>query len=104
MNFLRYGNKAALIIGVILMIADSAIPVAHEFGAWQVGCMFCVWYSASAIKEDERIGKKLKKWLYGYLAVVFVLAILLHEAVDSSPPQSGRSIASSLKALGIGGK
>jgi hypothetical protein len=104
MNFFRYGNKAALIIGVILMIADSAIPVTHDFGAWQVGCMFCVWYSASAIREDERVGKKLKKWLYGYLAVVFVLAIFLHDGVDSSSPRTEQSIASSFKALGIGRK
>ena len=104
MNFFHYGNKAALVIGVILMIADSTIPGARDFGAWPVGCMFCVWYSASAIKEDERINKKLKRWLYGYLAVVFVLAILLHHAIDSSPPRTGRSIASSFKALGIGGK
>ena len=104
MNYFKYGNKAALVVGVILMIADSAMPVAHEFGAWQVGCMFCVWYSASAIKEDERISKKLKKWLYAYLAIVFVLAIVLHDS-DGSPTQRiDRSFASSLRALGVGHK
>ena len=104
MKLFRHGNKAALVVGVILMIADSVIPVAHEFGAWQVGCVFCVWYSASAIKEDERIGKKLKRWLYGYLAIVFVLAVVLHDAVDSSPFRTERSISSSLKSFGISGK
>jgi hypothetical protein len=104
MNFFRYGNKAALVVGVILMMVDSATPIAHEFGAWQVGCMFCVWYSGSAIKDDERIGKKLKRWLYAYLAVVFVLAVLLHESVDSSPPRTERSISSSLKAFEIRSK
>lgn len=104
MNFFHYGNKAALVIGVILMIADSAIPGAREFGAWPVGCMFCVWYSASAIREDGRVNPKLKRWLYAYLAVVFVLAIMLHNAVDSASPHTGRSIAASFKALGLGGK
>ena len=104
MNFFQYGNKAALIVGIILMIADSAIPMAHEFGAWQVGCMFCVWYSASAIKEDQRIRKKLKTWLYVYLAIVFVLAVLLRDSVDSPSDRGHWSIHSSLKAIGIGDK
>src|ERR1035437_5982949 len=99
MNFFQYGNKAALVVGIVLMIADSFIPIAHEFGAWQVGCMFCVWYSASAIKEDERINKKLKRWLYAYLAIVFVLAIFLHSSDDSQSRKAPWSIHSSLKAI-----
>ena len=104
MNFFQYGNKAALIVGILLMIGDSAFPVAHDFGSWQVGCMFCVWYSASAIKEDPRVRQSLKKWLYVYLGVVFVLAIALHDAADAPSPRTERAISSSLRALGLGGK
>lgn len=101
MRFFQYGNKAALLVGIILMIADGFTSIAHEFGAWQVGCMFCVWYSVSAIREDERINKKLKKWFYVYLAIVFVLAISLHDSADSPSVRVGKSINQSLKALGI---
>lgn len=104
MNFLHYGNKAALLIGVLLMIADSVIPASQEFGAWQVGCLFCVWYSVSAIREDARVSKKLRLWLYGYLAVVFVLAIYLHGSADSSLLTQGRTLASSVRVFGIGGR
>ena len=104
MNYFQYGNKAALVVGVILMIADRIIPLAHEFGAWPVGCLFCVWYSASAIKEDVRIGKKLKKWLYIYLAIVFVLAVLLRDSGDSPYQRADRAIASQFRAFGIGGR
>ena len=104
MRFFHYGNKAALIVGVILMVADGFIPMAREFGAWQVGCVFCVWYSASAIREDERINKKLKRWLYAYLAVAFVFAILLHDTADSQLYRRDWSIQSSLKAMGLGAK
>lgn len=104
MNFFQYGNKAALIVGILLMIADRAVDTAHQFGAWPVGCLFCVWYSASAIKEDPRVRKSLKKWLYIYLAVVFVLAIMLRDAGDTPARRVDRGIPSALKAMGIGGK
>lgn len=104
MNFFHYGNKAALLIGVLLMIADSAFPASQEFGAWQIGCLFCVWYSVSAIREDARVGKKLRLWLYGYLAVVFMLAIHLHSSADSSPLTQDQTVAASLKAFGISGR
>ena len=102
MNVFHYGNKAALLIGILLMIADSVFPASQEFGAWQIGCLFCVWYSVSAIREDARVSKKLRLWLYGYLAVVFVLAIHLHGSADSSPLTQGQSVASSMRAFGIG--
>jgi hypothetical protein len=101
MSFFQYGNKAALIVGIVLLVADSYIPAAQEFGAWPVGCVFCVWYSASAVKEDERLGKKLKNWLYAYLAVVFVIAISLHDSADSPPHGAPWSSHSSLKAVGV---
>lgn len=102
MRYFQYGNKAALIVGVLLMIADSFISVAHEFSAWPVGCLFCVWYSASAIHEDPRVRKSLKKWLYLYLAVVFVLAITLREAADTPAHRAERVFPTALKVLGIG--
>jgi hypothetical protein len=101
MIFFQHGNKAALIVGIILMIADGAIPMAREFGAWTVGCLFCVWYSASAIREDGRIKKTLKKWLYVYLAIAFVFAVSLHDFVDIRSGGAHWSIQSSLKAVGI---
>ena len=104
MRLFQRGNKAALIVGIILMIADSFVPMAHEFGAWQVGCIFCVWYSVSAIREDERISKKLRRWLYAYLAIVFVFAIALHAYIDAPPSRPHWSINSSLKAMGIEGR
>ena len=104
MNFLHYGNKAALLIGVLLMIADSVFPASQEFGAWQIGCLFCVWYSVSAIREDARVSKKLRLWLYAYLALVFVLAIHLHGSADSVPMKQDRTVASSLRAFGIGSR
>lgn len=70
---------AVLIIGTLLMIADSFFAMAHEFGAWLVGCLFCIGYSATAIREDERINKNLKRWLYAYLAIVFVFAVLFDD-------------------------
>ncbi len=104
MRIFQYGNKAALVVGIALMVADSFIPLAQEFGAWQVGCLLCVWYSASAIKEDVRINAKLKKWLYAYLAIVFVFAILLYDSADTQTRNGSWSIQSSLKALGIEGR
>jgi hypothetical protein len=101
MSLFQHGNKAALIVGILLLIADGFIPTAREFGAWEVGCMFCVWYSASAVKADERLGKRLKNWLYAYLAAVFVIAIFLHDSADFPSRGVPWSIHSSLKAMGI---
>lgn len=95
MNLFTYGNKAVLIVGVVLMVADSFVAIAHEFGAWTVGCLFCVGYSASAIRENPRIGKNLKRWLYAYLAIVFVLAVLLDDFIDSRSSNAYRPILSS---------
>ena len=104
MNYFQYGNKAALIVGVLLMIADSALSVAHEYSAWPVGCLFCVWYSASAIHEDPRVRKSLKKWLYIYLAVVFMLAITLRDAADTPAQRADRVFPTTLRVLGIAGR
>ena len=101
MNFFKHGNKAVLIIGILLMIADSFFAMAHEFGAWLVGCLFCIGYSATAIREDERINKNLKRWLYAYLAIVFVFAVLLDDFFGSRPSNAYRPILSSQQAAGI---
>ena len=99
MNFFKHGNKAVLIIGILLMIADSFFTMAHEFGAWLVGCLFCIGYSATAIREDERINKNLKRWLYAYLAIVFVFAVLLDDFFRSTPTNAYRPILSSQSGL-----
>ena len=101
MNLFKHGNKAILIVGILLMIADSFLAVAHEFGAWLVGCLFCVGYSASAIKENERIGKNLKRWLYAYLVIVFVFAVVLDDFFRSRSTKPYRPILSSQQAPGI---
>ena len=101
MNFFKHGNKAVLIIGILLMIADSFFTMAHEFGAWLVGCLFCIGYSATAIREDERINKNLKRLLYAYLAIVFVFAVLLDDFFRSRPTNAYRPILSSQQAAGI---
>lgn len=102
MNYFQYGNKAALIVGVLLMVADNIFPVAHQYSAWPVGCLFCVWYSASAIREDPRVRKGLKKWFYLYLALVFIAAIALRDAADTPVSRATHAIPSAFKALGIG--
>ena len=105
-NPLRYGNKAALIVGVLLMLVDN-VPLAHEFGAWNIGALLCVWYSATAINEDARIGRKVKYGLYAYLLIVLVLVVSLHDASDRQSGQSEQSSWSThpaLRAIGIGGK
>ena len=105
-NPLRYGNKAALIVGVVLMLVDN-IPLAHEFGAWNIGALLCVWYSATAIHEDTRIGRKVKYGLYAYLLIVLVLVISLHDASDRQSEPSGQTASTvhpALRAIGIGGK
>jgi len=104
MNLFTHGNKAVLIVGILLMIADNFVTMAHEFGAWIVGCLFCVGYSASAIRENERIPKNLKRWLYAYLVIVFVLAVLLDDFIDSQSTKGYRSILSSQQATGSDGR
>ncbi len=73
MRFFRYGIKSALVIGVVLMIADAFIPLAHEFGAWPVGCLFAVCYSVSAVMENDRIDKQVKRVMYVYFVAVFLI-------------------------------
>lgn len=102
-NPLRYGNKAALIVGVLLMLVDT-IPLAHEFGAWNIGALLCVWYSASAINEDERISRRVKYGLFVYLAIVLVLVISLHDSDEQPVAESKWSFHPTLRAMGFGSK
>ena len=102
-NPLRYGNKAALVVGVVLMLLDT-IPLAHEFGAWNIGCLLCVWYSATAIQEDSRISRKIKLSLFAYLAIVLVLAVWLHESGEEQAGTRDWSLHPALNAMGIGKK
>jgi hypothetical protein len=101
-NLFRYGNKAALIVGVLLLFLDS-VPLAHEFGAWPIGCLLCFWYSATAVAEDQRIGLKVKYGLIAYL--VIVLLILLFHSMSGEDESSGTpdwSLPPALKAMGVG--
>jgi hypothetical protein len=102
-NPLRYGNKAALVVGVLFMLIDD-LPMAHELGAWGIGCLLCVWYSASAIHEDSRINRKVKYGLFAYLAIVLVLALWLHGADDEQAGTRDWSLHPALNAMGIGKK
>jgi hypothetical protein len=102
-NPLRYGNKAALIVGVLLMLVDN-IPLAHEFGAWNIGALLCVWYSATAIHEDTRIGRRIKYGLYVYLVIVLVLVVSLHDSSERQTGGASWSIHPALRAIGIGTK
>ncbi len=104
MGFFRYGNKAALVVGVALMIADSFIPLAHEFGAWPVGCLFAVCYSASSVMGNERIGRRLKGILYVYFVAVFVVASTCYDSADLPFRMVDRSIPSVTMFMGIDDK
>lgn len=100
-NPLRYGNKAALIVGVVLMLVDN-IPLMHDFGAWNIGALLCVWYSATAIHEDARIGRKIKYGLYVYLVIVLVLVVSLHDSSERQTGGTSWSFHPTLRAMGIG--
>ena len=104
MDFFRYGNKAALMVGVALMVADSFVPLAHEFGAWPVGCLFAVCYSASKVMGNERIGKRLKGILYVYLVAVFVFASTCYDSADLPARMADRSIPTVTRLMGIDDK
>lgn len=77
-NPIRPGNKAALIVGLVFFVADN-IPFFHQFGAWLIGCLFCFYYSVSAIAAEKRASQPLKYGLYAFLTVLLVLAIVFHE-------------------------
>jgi hypothetical protein len=100
-NPLRYGNKAALIVGVLLMLVDN-VPLAHDFGAWNIGALLCVWYSATAIHEDARIGRRIKYGLYVYLVVVLALVVSLHDSSERQTEGTKWSFHPTLRAMGIG--
>lgn len=100
-NPLRYGNKAALIVGVLLMLVDN-VPLAHDFGAWNIGALLCVWYSATAIHEDARIGRRIKYGLYVYLVVVLALVVSLHDSSERQSEGGKWSFHPTLRAMGIG--
>ena len=102
-NPLRYGNKAALIVGVVLMLVDN-VPLAHEFGAWNIGALLCVWYSATAIHEDARIGQRIKYGLYVYLVIVLVLVVSLHDSSERQTSETGGFFHPALRVMGIGSK
>lgn len=99
-NPIRLGNKAALIVGILFFIADI-FPFFHQFGAWIIGCLFCFYYSASAISQEERASKKLKYGLYALLVVLLVAALSSHEINDQPLFRRDWSLHPTLKFLGI---
>lgn len=102
-NLFRYGNKAALIVGILLMLVDD-IPLAREFGAWSIGCLFCFWYSATAVYEDTRLSKKVKYGLYVYLVAVLLLLLSLHDSGEDQGTRSDWSLPPAIKMMGLGKK
>ena len=100
-NPIRLGNKAALIVGILFFVADNYLPVFHEFGAWIIGCLFCFYYSASAISQEERASKKLKYSLYGLLFLLLVAALSLHEIDDQPIYKRDWSLHPALKIMGV---
>ena len=98
-NPIRLGNKAALIVGVLFFIADT-VPLFHDFGAWIIGCLFCFYYSASAISQEERASKRLKYSLYGLLVLLLVAALSLHEIDDQPIYKRDWSLHPALKFMG----
>ena len=99
-NPIRLGNKAALIVGMLFFVADS-FPLFHEFGAWSIGCLFCFYYSASAIAEEQRASKKMKYSLYAILFVLLLVALSFHESDDQQSFKRGWSFPPALKAMGF---
>ena len=97
-NPIRLGNKAALIVGILFFIADT-FPLFHEFGAWIIGCLFCFYYSASAISQEERASKRLKYSLYGLLFLLLVAALSLHDSDDPPVFKRDWSLHPALKFL-----
>ncbi|MFT3848457.1 MAG: hypothetical protein QM739_07185 [Propionivibrio sp.] len=100
-NPFRLGNKAALIIGILFFIADNFLPLFHEFGAWIIGCLFCFYYSASAISQEERASKRLKYGLYALLFVLLVAALSLHDADELPVFRRDGAVHPVLKFMGM---
>ena len=100
-NLFRYGNKAALIVGVLLLFLDN-IPLAHEFGAWPIGCMLCFWYSATAVWEDQRIGPKVKYALIAYLVIALLILLFYPGFGEDQGEKPDWSLPPALKSMGVG--
>ena len=100
-NLFRHGNKAALIVGVLLMLLDE-LPFAREFGAWPIGCMLCFWYSATAVAEDKRIHQKVKYGLFAYLVIALLVLLFLRESGEDQVVKIDWTLHPALKAMGIG--
>lgn len=100
-NPFRYGNKAALIVGVLLLFLDG-VPLAHEFGAWPIGCVLCFWYSATAVWEDPRLKPGIKYGLLAYLVIVLLVVLSLYQSSDEPGGRNDWSFPPALKAMGFG--
>lgn len=101
MRIFSHGNTAALVVGIVLMIADTFIPFAKEFGAWPIGCLFAVLYSASAVRDNAKIKEKAKRWSYVYLVIVFLLFVTFRDSLEAPIQRAEGSIHPALKSLGF---
>ena len=100
-NPIRRGNKAALIVGILFFIADNYLPVFHKFGAWIIGCLFCFYYSATAISQEERASKRLKYSLYALLLLLLIAALALHDVEETPVFKRDASVNPVLKLMGV---
>lgn len=98
LNPFRYGNKSALVVGIVFMLLDNW-PLAHEFGAWPIGCLLCFWYSATAVFEDPRLKPKVKYGLYAYLIIVLGVILYAHGSVSEESGKSDWSFPPALKSI-----
>ena len=90
-----------LIVGILFFIADNYLPVFHEFGAWIIGCLFCFYYSATAISQEERASKRLKYSLYALLLLLLIAALALHDVEEAPIFKRDASINPVLKFMGV---
>ena len=100
-NPFRYGNKAALIVGVLLLFLDGW-PLARDFGAWPIGCLLCFWYSATAVWEDKRLNQRVKYGLLAYLVIVLLIVLSLYSTTKEPGGSHDWSFPPALKAIGFG--
>ena len=83
-NPIRRGNKAALIVGILFFVADNYLPLFHEFGAWIIGCLFCFYYSATAISTSVTFFQP---------PIGRMIGLRMHSALNSELNASARALS-----------
>ena len=100
MAYFLFFSTLALIVGMVFFVADS-FPFFHEFGAWSIGCLFCFYYSATAISQEERASKRLKYGLYALLLLLLIAALALHDVEETPVFKRDASVNPVLKLMGV---